>query len=568
MTPRSMPRGRWSLRAWAESVPRLVWAATAMFAVLLAAWSVLLPLYEGPDEPNHVDLIMSVADGGAHPEYNTRQVAVAVMNDCFDRTYTQRWCPTPGRPTPAMHVRRDGSVAPDRGTDRTYDQLGGDAPTARPNQLAQHPPLYYRAMATVVQIERFVSPSDWSLAREVALLRLVNALLLVPLPLLAWAAARRLGLARRVASVAALLPLAIPQLTHIGSTVTNDTLLVLLSSVAVVLAAGVIRGDRSWPTAAGLAVVGSAAMLTKASGVGVLVLVGVAYAVGWWDRTPAERRAEWRSWAMRLVVVAGAVVVLAGWWYLRNRFRYGTFTPSIDSESIDERLQPPGFSPSIGTWSERFFAWMPARFFGWFGWFSARATFRLLVAASLAAGVLVAVGLGWPRTTDDEGDDRADGGDAGEGRASVRAASPARRLHLFALFSIGPVLLATVVVRAWGLYVKSGQFPFLQGRYLFPAIVAGAVVAAAGAFRLFGRWAATVVVAWSAVMQVDGIRTVLRTYWGTNESGVVDQVASVEAWSRWPVALLAAGTVLVVVAVVGVVLSLVADLRGRTASNP
>ena len=45
----------------------------------------------------------------------------------------------------------------------------------------------------------------WSADRELALLRLANALLVLPLPLLAWWAARRFGLADDAAVTAALL---------------------------------------------------------------------------------------------------------------------------------------------------------------------------------------------------------------------------------------------------------------------------------------------------------------------------------------------------------------------------
>ena len=61
--------------------------------------------------------------------------------------------------------------------------------------MPQHPPLYYEAMAGVLRVERWLLPGDDlpPLDREIGLLRLANVLLLVPLPLLAWAIVRRLG---------------------------------------------------------------------------------------------------------------------------------------------------------------------------------------------------------------------------------------------------------------------------------------------------------------------------------------------------------------------------------------
>jgi hypothetical protein len=125
-----------------------------------------------------------------------------------------------------------------------------------------------------------------------------------------------------------------------------------------------------------------------------------------------------------------------------------------------------------------------------------------------------------------------------------------------------------VVGRAWKLYERSGQFPFLQGRYLFPAVVAGAVVAAAGADRLARRWALAVVVAWAAVMQVDGIRTVLRTYWGPGDGGVSDQVDAMVSWARLPGFAVWSIAAAVLVATASVVVAAVRASRSELTGDP
>ncbi|MEO6988939.1 MAG: DUF2142 domain-containing protein [Aquihabitans sp.] len=528
------------LRIRFRSVPALVWVATVTFGLLLGAWSVLVPLYEAPDEPAHVDLVVALADGRAYPAFDQRQIAPAVLADCSTFVATGRWCPTPQQPSPGSGVRHVAGDAPTKFGGPTVGQLGGSAGTStRSNQLAQHPPLYYRAMAAVLQAERAISPWTLSMAHEVALLRLINALLIAPLPLLAWGTARRLGVGRRVAATGSLLPLVVPQLAHIGSTVNNDNGLIILAGVATWLAAAVVRGDSTRGRAVGLGVVVGAALLTKSSAFVLIPFVVVAYLAGWWRSAPDHRRASWSRWVVDLAIVGTTTVVIAGWWYLRNRMDHGTFTPTIDTRIITERLQPPGFEPSPRAWAGRFLAWVPARTFGWFGWFSARQSFRLLVLAAAATVTLVVTGLAWPRSRQE----RRDGEDHGRGR-------PTSRLDLAVILIPGLALLGFVIVRAWGLYVRSGQFPFLQGRYFFPGVVGAAVVVAAGLHRWSSRWAPAVVLAWASVIQVNAIGTVLHTYWGPVGGGISTQVGAVIAWSRWPGLLLALGAVLLILSVI------------------
>jgi hypothetical protein len=51
-------------------VPAVVWAATVAVGALAAAWSVVLPLAEGPDEPSHLGLVLHLADGGGYPAHD------------------------------------------------------------------------------------------------------------------------------------------------------------------------------------------------------------------------------------------------------------------------------------------------------------------------------------------------------------------------------------------------------------------------------------------------------------------------------------------------------------------
>lgn len=564
--PVGLPAMRWParlVRFAAGRAPGPVWAATAAFAALLAAYSVLVPLYEAPDEPAHVDLAFHLAAGGDYPAYDERDWSSAVLTDCSSYTALIRPCPGPGqtRLTPGIRPHREAD-APSKPTRPTFAEAGGDEQLAgQTNQLAQHPPLYYRAMATVLQIERAVVPGELPMGTEVALLRLVNSLLVAPLPLLAWATARRLGVSPRVGTTAALLVLVVPQLAHIGSTVNNDNLLILLLSGAAVLAAGVARGDRSWRTAVALGSLTGAAMLTKSSGAVLAGGVAAAYAAGWWRTAPEARRRELLAVAGRLAVAGALAAAVAGWWYVRNRIDHGRFAPSVDDERIDERLQRVGFEPDPEVWARAFFAYVPPRFWGWFGWFSVRQNFRLMVAASVVAVALVAAGLGL-------GPRRERAGHPATRAAGRPAGRPADRLALATALVPGLLLLALVIGRGWHLYSVSSRFPFLQGRYLFPALTAGAVVAAVGLVRLTRTAAPLVALGWAAVMHGDALRAILPGYWGGPGLGPRGQLRAAVAWSPWPGELLALGAVAAVAAFGALVLTTALSLRQDRPPTP
>lgn len=547
------------------AVPAAVRLAVVAYAALLAAWAFLTPLYQAPDEWAHVDLVAHLADGGAQPGQEGRWLSLAVVDDCATYAATTRWCSRAGRPAGPATTRKLAADAPPWRGGPTYAQLGGDEQVGRRNQLLQHPPLYYRLQATVLRVERAVLPGTWSLAREVTLLRLTGVLLLAPLPLLAWAATRAVGASSRAGVVAALLPLTVPQLAHIGASVNNDALLILLGGVLALGTARLLGGDRSWRTVAVLAVAAPAALLTKSSAVFLLVPIPIALLVGWrrgptrddaggsapsddaalpagdgdlaggvvvptvetvattgavpldgadagpsttTDGAAADRAlGAWRPAAARLAAIGLSTLCLGGWWYVANKVRHGTFTPWPNAENYDGSRVPEGFTPSRSAWWERFATYLPARFWGSMASRTGNAT---VGPATLVALGLLAVGL-----------------------LRRRRERPGR-VDVALLLLPAALLLAFVAVRGWDLYTRSGTFPFLQGRYLFPGIVGGAVVAGLGADRLAGRWAAPAVAAGAVMMQAVFANAAIRTYWGRAADPFGTQLGALAAWSRLP----------------------------------
>lgn len=498
---------RGSPRLLPSHVPRAVWALTALFTLLLVFWSLLTPLDEAPDEVGHADLVFHLATGAHYPPWDGRHLGVAMLSASIDHRADIR------SPLRARYLTPE--AAPSRSARPDFDQAGGDRPTSIPNQMSQHPPLYYELGAAVLRVERFLWPGSGkpSLETEWHLVRLLNVLLLAPLCLLAWGAARRLGAEDGIAVAAAAVPLAIPQLLHVGSAINNDNLLTLLCGGLAVLLAGVARGDPRRSTAAAVGVLTALALLTKGFAFILGFWIVLAYAVPVW-----RDRARLATSAGRVAIAAGLAAALGGWWWLRHLLLEGSLSPSIADRLFRSGIRPPGFHPDLGFYAPRYAWWMAERFWGDFGYFTVRLSLAVLIAATaVAVGAAVSAFLPERRA------ERVEGGRRGP-----------RPLELGVLASLFPMLVIFVAIHAYGLYTHSGKTPFIQGRYLFAALVPFAVVVAAGLHRLLGRWAALAALAAAAGMQMDAVAVVRRAWWAEPTASFGRSVRAWLAWLPWP----------------------------------
>ncbi|MEZ5177716.1 MAG: DUF2142 domain-containing protein [Acidimicrobiales bacterium] len=361
-----MPRSPRPRSAPGARVPAVVLVATVAFGALAALWSVAVPLLEAPDEPDHLALVLHLADGNPYPEFDGLQSQAAVYRMCRVYVSSIRACPRDDEVVSPTGMRRHPrEQAPPKSERPAWDDLGGDEPVGALNQMPQHPPLYYQLMAGVLRVERAVNGGPWSLDRELALLRLANVALVTPLPLLAWWAARRFRLDQATAIGACFAVFAVPMLTHIGSTLNNDNLLNLCGALLVALLAGVLRGDRSLRTGLAVGAVIGVGLLTKAFAVIFPPLAVLAYAIG---AVVDPDRPAWRESVARVARPLGAAglvsIVLAGWWYVGVRLRTGSFTPTVEDAALTSALAPAGFEPRVGTFLGQFLPAVDTRFWG------------------------------------------------------------------------------------------------------------------------------------------------------------------------------------------------------------
>ena len=471
-----------------ERVPLTVWAVTALHVGLLLTFSVLYPPFTGFDETQHVDAVLSIRHGDGWPAPQERElsegivaVATPLLQSASDLPFSDdELLPRDERPSVAeLGVERDsvGQVLP--------------------NQITQHPPLYYALQAGV--LAALPGSADWAFDRTVGVLRLVSIVLMAPLPLLAWATARALRAPPLAAQVAALLSVSVPQLQRVGSSVNNDAAYTLAFATALLLLARVAGGDVRRRTVVLTGVAVGVAMLTKGFALVLPLAVGLSFLVGG-RRSGSRPAGDGPSWTAGLLPCFLSLVVafaVGGWWWLRNLVLYGTVQPSGWPPTYREvlRLEPrePGepapltdfLAGSYTRLSERFWGGLEINYVG-------PATFPRWWTDALVVAVLVAL---------------------------VAAVVGAGRQRAPLVVSVLVPFASTLGVIGYGIwtgYTYSLDFPGAQGRYLFgnlPSLSAGVAL---GLVVLARRARAVVPVAAVLLalgMQAVGLYSVLARNW-------------------------------------------------------
>ena len=522
-----------------------------MFALLLS-YTLLYPVFVAPDEAQHVDMVVAMRhDAFSWPDPATRALAKGVAGGSD---------PISSRGPRIMgpYLIEDAAPRDDR---KSIAALGGNAPTATPprypNQLVQHPPLYYAASAAII---RSIPGSDgWSFDAYVWFLRFLNVCLITPLPLLAWATTRRLtGFDGPAARVAAVVPLAIPGLTRIGSAVNNDNLVTLMSTLTFFTLVPVALGDMNLRRAAKVGAVLGLALMSKIFAVAYIPVVGLAYLIGW--------RRHSTKFPVAPALTAGAFAfVFGGWWHLRSKVLFGTFVPNgfgqAALDKITARFNPPTVD-AFGKWRRLFVPQMHNRFWSTLGQLEPPALSKTLTAW-LTLGVLGAIVIALIK------------GVARRRPESSNTTRTHRRRDLV-LLGVVPIVFATLIVvqGTYSEYKRSGYPGGMQGRYLYCTVVPLAAVVCASLFGRHRRWHQLVpllAVAFVAFMQIQAVRLVVRTVWspplpGSAFTRLRHQWGALSSWSPLPSGMSMAIVALVVAS--GLWLTLSALLYARRLAPP
>ena len=489
---------------------------TVLWGALLLGWLQLTPLYRAADEPTHADLVLRLRDGGSYAAPGTLDVDPRVR-----ASFPLANLSTAERPELPDHFPLPFSSTDVPPRDLSYAELPaaqGLAPYA--NQMTQHPPLYYLLLAGGSRV--VPGFAAWSFPVQLGVLRLLSALLLLPLPALAAAAARRLGAAPAVATAAALLPLAVPQLAHVGASVNNDVLLVLLGAAVAAPLLGVGRGDVSRRTAVVVGVLLGLALLTKAWAVGLLAWAALAYLLALLGPARDERGRAVGSG----VLAAGLAMVVGGWWWVANVVRFGALQPQGLAAFPARDTDPDAVEFVLGVLRR-----LTASTWGNFGWLEVQLAEPVRVAAAVVVTAALALAVGR--------------------RLDAPWARPAAAVALAALC----VQLAVVGQQSLKNYLRGGYFAGLQGRYLYAFVGVVAALVAVGLARVVPRRVLPLVaLGVVVVLQAVGALTALEGFWWPDGEGLRRALAVQAAWAPFPravslLAVLVAGACTVLLAV-------------------
>ncbi len=400
----------------------IVWAAGLMLIFSLG------PIFEGPDEIEHYRYIRTLAETHALPdplgqfrgEYHqaplyyllNAPIALLVKGDDFAAIEARRnpyygaWIDVPGNDNKNIYLHTRAEAFP-------YDGSGT--------------------------------------ARAVHLMRLLSVALGTITLIAGYAIFRRLWPADPVRRLLALGIIAFwPQFLYLSGTINNDNLLIALATITLWL---LLRGLQDGLTTRGAAALGlalGALLLTKVSAGVIALPVGLALIL-----MQTQDRRAWR----RIALAGGIVLLVAGWWYLRNTIRYHdpAGTKAVLTTWKGEVIRPGKLALDIGLERAPFaYETLWARF-GQGAVAAASWIYTVFDGLVIATGIGLLTVLFRRRMT----------------RSVVQQGSV---LVIFALVWIGALLY-------WACTAWSGN----QGRYLLPGIAAWGALAGCGLDHLLPR---------------------------------------------------------------------------------
>ncbi|MGE5603436.1 MAG: phospholipid carrier-dependent glycosyltransferase [Nitrososphaerales archaeon] len=425
--------------------PRLeAWAVAGvllLFVCLGVAYSLVVPPFEKPDEVYHYAFARHLAEGNGLP--------IQTLDNLGPWAHEGTQAPLYYLLLGRLTARIDQS---------DLDQLDKENPRANlgdPLYPGNKNLMLYSARSLPLRGANLAMHAGRWFSLALACLSLFLVYLTARLAFPQSAPARLLAM---------LIVAAIPQFAFIGSSASNDSLIILVSAAMIYWLARLLtrtaREHVAWWEWAVTGVLLGLAGISKLQGLALLAPIGMV--VLW---------LAWRRRSPRLLLTAAPLIILpavaiAGWWYWRNFTLYG------DWLGADRLLEINGQRSEPLTWSGFLSEMRGLRysFWGLFGWFSI-----LLpdwVYKALDAITVLAL--------------------AGFVGAGIRSCllhkghvfeQPARRVH--ALLAFWAVTLVASMIY-WATFATSSQ-----GRLLFPALSAFGIILVAGLLtwvRVFGRW--------------------------------------------------------------------------------
>lgn len=399
----------------------IVVAAIGCFFALLYAWT--NPVFEAPDEPEHLAYVNFVASRKTLPNQN--QVGQFVPQ---------------GHHHPLYYVLAAAIVTAIEPDDQIEGSLTPNPSNARWGGRDSNVPVYYPPSKVASELN----------TKHVRIIRSFNALLV---GIMAWLS---IQLARKYMPdpyplIAGLACSTLPQFTFIGGAISNDILAALLSLATLfALSLAVEKSTLKRWIWVGLWL--GLAILAKKSCLVMIVPTLLAAMIAMPEKDASEVRLKNRiAWACVGLSVA---FIICGWYFIRNQIIYGEILASRMEEATNFPLVDPK------PFTDRYFATTFIRvsitsFVGMFGWMNVPLDEPILLLYALAGFMGIVPSL-------------ASAFDANE-----------RRVWWMSVTTI----LATIA----GVYVYNLTYTQPQGRLFFPCLGALSLLLAMGCRTLLSR---------------------------------------------------------------------------------
>ena len=491
---------------------------TLAFVVTGAAFAIIAPLFQAPDEPPHVDMVRHYAE---HPftladkDLQIRNgVQEAVDQTGIDQGGTIDWASPripAERPTyPSFDDQPNAGAA---ATSCPVGTRGPDGWTSCQNYHYGHPPTFYELMAIPDR-----ALHGLGFPTEVLVLRLLCLLLVAPIVPLTYYAARQVWPSSTVLPLGAttLVALFAPLAAAAGA-VNNDSMMLLCAGLYVAACARLLRRPSpgaaiavGLATGAGLLIKSNFQALAGAGGLVVLVAL-----------TAIPRR-EW----LRTIVGFGVPTIVGSAFWLSNLVRFHTIGQP-GGEILRARTPGTHSDATFVGYSSRHVWDVVGRFWGLYGQSAVETPAFWRDALSWCAALLLVAGVV-----------------AYVVRRGVDVRAPAASLRMWALALVPAVLLGGVLLSSFQVYAKNGQVRGLLGRYLYaglPVFAIAAVAALASVLALARRWWPTLTsdavtaagTAATAIVCAAMVRRAIHGFYGTRSpSEWLDRMGRVSALGR------------------------------------
>jgi 4-amino-4-deoxy-L-arabinose transferase-like glycosyltransferase len=413
------------------------------FVILGFIYSLVTPIFEASDEVSHYPVVKYIADGYGLPVQDPK------AGDAWEQEGSQ----------PPLYYALAAVLTGWINTDdmatiqwrNPLSNIGNPLRFGNKNLIVHTPAeaFPWRGAILAVHLIRFLS----------VLLQACTVLLTFLISWEIWPQRPELGL------LAAAFVAFNPMFLFVAGSVNNDNLIVPLATLILFLLIRILKQGRPSHLQVGLlGVLLGLVALTKLSGLGLLVLSILVLTV------VAARGREWGSWLRWVAILGVSVVLIAGWWYLRNWRLYGDPTGlNAMLEAAGRRLKPFSWQQSLDE-----FEGFRMSFWGVFGGFDLVApnwVYRLYDAL-VVAGVAGLGVLAW------------------QYRARLRS----ERVQLILLL-VGWVVIILLSLLHW-----TSRTLASQGRLTFPAIAAISILLAYGLAGWTSRaWRRRIAVAVSSV---------------------------------------------------------------------